>query len=205
MAKKKKTPKPSLFEIAEAQEGLFTAKQAEAAGFDKRNHSYHVRVGNWIRELRGIYRLTNFPRGPHEQYVLWSLWSRNRKGEAQGVYSGQTALSIHELSDLMPAKLHMSVPKAFRRNGRLPKVLVLHYENLPGSSWAVMRGFRVQRPLAAIVGLFESGEVSEDILRQAVQEGVKNGRIPLAEVKRARLPRKLAEKFGDWLKREVLA
>ncbi len=200
MAKKTKTPKPTLFEIAEAQEGLFTAKQAEVTGFDKRNHSYHVRVGNWIREHRGIYRLANFPRSPYEQYILWSLWSRNRDDEPQGIYSGQTALSIHELSDLMPAKLHMSVPKAFRRNSRLPKVLVLHYEDIPAADCVTMRGFRVQRPLAAVIELFESGEVSEDILRQAVQEGVKRGVIPLSEIKSAKLPPKIREKFRMWLK-----
>lgn len=205
MAKKTKTPKPTLFEIAEAQEGLFTAKQAELTGFDKRNHSYHVRVGNWIREHRGIYRLANFPRSSYEQYVLWSLWSRNRDDEPQGIYSGQTALSIHELSDLMPAKLHMSVPKTFRRNSRLPKVLMLHYEDIPAANCVTMRGFRVQRPLAAVIELFESGEVSEDILRQAVQEGVKRGLIPLSEVKSAKLPPKIREKFREWMRQEAAA
>src|ERR1035441_2457066 len=46
-----------LFEIAEAQQGFFTTKQAKAAGFAENTHSYHVKVGNWIREYRGIYRL----------------------------------------------------------------------------------------------------------------------------------------------------
>src|SRR5579871_759702 len=45
-----------LFEIAESQQGYFTAKQAKAAGFAEKTHPYHVQVGNWIREYRGIYR-----------------------------------------------------------------------------------------------------------------------------------------------------
>ncbi len=204
----KKSKKPSakkLFDVVEAQEGLFTAKQAEAAGFDKKNHSYHVRVGNWIREHRGIYRLANFPRSQHEQYALWSLWSRNREDDPEGVYSGQTALSIHDLSDLMPGKLHMTVPKTFRRNSRIPKVLVLHTRNMPAPDWETMRGFRVQRPLPAIIELMESKEVSEDFLRQALQEAVKRGLITLSEVKNPMLPEKTLTRFREWLRQKAAA
>lgn len=205
VAKKKKSPKPTLFEVAEPQEGLFTAKQAEEAGFDKRNHSYHVRAGNWIREHRGIYRLANFPRSPYEQYVLWSLWSRGRDDKPRGVYSGQTALSLHELSDVMPAKLHLTVPKSFRRNSKLPKGIVLYYGEVPAADCVAMRGFRVQRPLAAVASLFEAEEVSEDILRQAVQEGVRRGLITLTEIKNPKLPSELREKIREWLKQKAVA
>lgn len=205
MPKRKKSAKPTLFEIVEAQEGLFTAKQAEEAGFDKRNHSYHVRAGNWIREHRGIYRLAHFPRSPHEQYALWSLWSRGRDDQPQGVYSGQTALSLHELSDVMPAKLHMSVPRSFRRNSKLPRAIVLHHDDLPAADCIEMRGFRVQRPLAAIASLFETEEVSEDILRQAIQEGLRRGLITLSEIKNPKLPSVLREKIREWLKQRAVA
>ena len=50
-----------LFEIADTQQGFFTTKQAKAAGFAENTHPYHVQVGNWIREHRGIYRLALFP------------------------------------------------------------------------------------------------------------------------------------------------
>ena len=43
-----------LYTIAEGQGGYFTPKQAAAAGFSRKNHSYHVQMGNWIRERRGI-------------------------------------------------------------------------------------------------------------------------------------------------------
>ncbi|MGD9643721.1 MAG: type IV toxin-antitoxin system AbiEi family antitoxin domain-containing protein [Elusimicrobiales bacterium] len=57
-----------LFTIAEGQGCYFTPKQAEAAGFSRKNHSYHVQMGNWIRERRGIYRLAKF--SPTERPVL---------------------------------------------------------------------------------------------------------------------------------------
>jgi predicted transcriptional regulator of viral defense system len=48
--------------------------------------------------------------------MLWWLWSKNREGVSQGVYRHETALSLHDLTDLMPSKLHMTVPKSFRRS-----------------------------------------------------------------------------------------
>ena len=71
-----------------------------------------------MRVERGICRLTRFPQSSEEQLVIYSLWSRNREGLPERVYSHRTALSIHELSDLNPAKLHMTVPAAFRRTAQ---------------------------------------------------------------------------------------
>ena len=59
-----------LFEIAEQQQGFFTTKQAKAAGFAENTHPYHVQVGNWIREYRGIYRLALFPAADRPDLVL---------------------------------------------------------------------------------------------------------------------------------------
>lgn len=70
-----------LFEIAEQQQGFFSTKQAKAAGFAENTHPYHVQVGNWIREYRGIYRLALFPTADRPDLVLWALWSRDRDEE----------------------------------------------------------------------------------------------------------------------------
>jgi len=78
-----------LVEVAEQQQGFFTTKQAEAAGFAENTHPYDVQVGNWVREHSGIYRLTLFPTTDRPELVLWVLWSRNRKEEVEGVYGAQ--------------------------------------------------------------------------------------------------------------------
>jgi hypothetical protein len=65
MKRSSKESQARLFAIAEAQGGFFTAKQAEDAGFDRTHHAYHLRVGNWQRKHRGIYRLAQFPARPH--------------------------------------------------------------------------------------------------------------------------------------------
>lgn len=114
-----------LFEIAESQQGYFTSRQAKVSGYKDNTHPYHVRSGHWIRVLRGIYRLAKFPATDRPDLIIWALWSCNRLGKIEGVYSHQTALSIYGLSDILPDKLHMTVPLSFRRNSSIPKILVI--------------------------------------------------------------------------------
>lgn len=175
-----------LFAVAESQGGYFTAKQATEAGFDRTNHAYHVRAGNWEREHRGIFRLAHFPANERPDLVRWSLWSRNRQDHPQGVYSHQTALSIHDLSDVMPSKLHMTVPLKFRKSSKIPSVIVLHYDDLPAGAMEERTGFHVTRPMKTILDLSESQELSPDLLAQAFTEVRKRGLITETEVKQYR-------------------
>src|SRR3990167_1961007 len=124
------TPEKRLYQIAESQLGYFTAKQAISAGYLAKNHAYHIKRGHWIREHRSIYRLANFPHTDEGEMVLWSLWSRNRDDVPQGVYSHETALSIFDVSDAMPSKLHMTVPMKFRKSTAMPRMLILHRNEL---------------------------------------------------------------------------
>jgi predicted transcriptional regulator of viral defense system len=175
-----------LYGVAESQQGFLTTKQAKAAGFAENTHPYHVQAGNWIREHRGIYRLASFPRGERPDLMLWSLWSRNRQELAQGVYSHQTALSLHDLSDALPAKLRMTVPKGFRRNREIPRVLVLHLADLPQSEIGAAHGVQVTKPMRTILDLLEGGEVPPATLRQALREGLRRGLIRRSEIAEAR-------------------
>jgi predicted transcriptional regulator of viral defense system len=188
-----------LYEIAESQQGFFAAKQAIRAGYAEKVHAYHVKVGNWIREHRGIYRLADFPVPERPDLMLWYLWSQNRQEVPQGTYSHDTALSLHELSDLMPSKLHMTVPKEFRRNSRIPEILVLHAAHLEASDVQEVHGVRVTRPLRTIVDLLRSGHVDRNQLKQAVDEAVRRGLIGRKEIDRMphdKLQRSLRELAG---------
>ena len=186
MRKGRKAAAKRLYEVAEGQEGFFTTKQAKAAGFAENTHPYHVQAGNWIREHRGIYRLASFPQGERPDLMLWSLWSRNRAEAVQGVYSHQTALSLHDLSDVMPAKLHMTVPMSFRRNSEIPRVLVLHFADLPQSYVGIAHGVRVTKPMRTIVDLMAGGDVPLGTLRQALREGLRRGLIRRSEIAQTR-------------------
>lgn len=182
MRKRVKSVADDLFEIAERQQGYFTAGQAADVGYQLGSQAHHVKAGNWVRASRGIYRLDRFPQSDEEQLVIYSLWSRNRAGIPEGVYSHQTALSIHELSDVNPAKLHMTVPPSFRRSAKVPSILFLHRASLDGKDVEQRQGFRVTRPLRAIVDLAASELVSHDIIAQALGEGRNRGLITAREI-----------------------
>lgn len=175
-----------LFAIAEGQCGFFTAKQAEVAGFQRSNHPYHVRSENWVREGRGIFRLKQFPVAEEANLVLWSLWSRDRSDRPTGVYSHETALRIYDLSDVMPAKLHMTVPRSFRRNAPIPNVLVLHRANLQPTEVEERQGYMVTRPIKTLLDLIRAQTLPEEILRSAFAEAAQKGLITQTEIARHR-------------------
>lgn len=187
MAQSHREASRQLFEVAEQQQGFFTTKQAKAAGFAENTHPYHVQVGNWIREHRGIYRLTLFPAADRPDLVLWALWSRNRNEEVEGVYSHNTALSLYDLSDLNPAKLHMTVPTDFRRNSDIPGALVLHYADLPATDVQTAQGFKFTRPLRTILDLIEVGTVERNFIRQALRQAVDRGLITRQQIRNAQM------------------
>ncbi len=190
-----------LFETAEQQQGFFTTKQAKIAGFAENTHPYHVHAGNWIREHRGIYRLSLFPAADRPALVLWALWSRNRNEEVEGVYSHQTALSLYDLSDLNPARLSMTVPTNFRRNSEIPDILTLHYANLPEQDVQAAQGFRFTRPLRTILDLIEEGTAERRFVRQALNQALNRGLITHHQVQDRHLSGEARKMFEEVMRR----
>ena len=76
-----------------------------------------------VRVRRGVYRLVHFPAGDHEDLTTVWLWSQQ-----QGVFSHQSALALHELSDVLPSRVHLTVPTRWEsRRLRVPDGVVLHF------------------------------------------------------------------------------
>ena len=173
-----------LYAIANRQQGFFTSQQAIQSGFQDAVHPYHVKQGHWEREMRGVYRLVRYPQSDEAQYVILSLWSRDRKGIPQGVLSHETALSIYDLSDVNPPKIHMSVPKGFRRQAGIPKVLVLHHGlRYDDNELQDRRGFRVTTPARTVRDMLSRGSANPEIIEQALRDGYQTGQITIKELK----------------------
>ena len=175
-----------LWEIASLQDGFFTARQARGVGYDTNGQAYQVKAGNWIREHRGIYRFDRYPLGRHPDLMKWYLWSCNRKGEPQGVYSHETALSLSEVSDVNPAKIHMTVPEAFRRSTAIPKILILHSGLVTRADTGEFHGMFVTTPIRTLVDVVNAGTLSRDLLEQAATEFLQLGLVTIHGITEAR-------------------
>ncbi len=178
MVYKSKAKQSELYEIAVGQLGFFTAQQAVKVGFSVKNHSYHLKADNWQREGRGIYRLAHFPQSEHDGLMLLYLWSRNKTGEAQGVFSLQTALDLWELSDVNPVKVHMTVPLGFRKRVEAtPKSIVLHKKNLKPTQVVDFHGMKITTPLQTLLDVAEDGSLSPEFVKQAFNQARERGLV----------------------------
>ena len=177
----------SLNAVAAAQAGLFTAKQARNAGFSSSSQTYHVQEGNWVREHRGIYRLMSFPAAERPELARWHLWSMDRAGRAQGVYSHHTALCLYAMPEVRSPVLHMTVPTSFRRNSATPEGLLLHYCDLPESDIAAGEGYRLTGPLRTVLDLAAAKTMPRAALSEALFRIVQRGLIPREQVRRAKV------------------
>ncbi len=159
-----------LLQIAERQQGYFTSRQAEECGFLRANFQRKLRAGKWCKEnIRGVYRLSYYPVTSRPELALWTLWSMDKQGNPQGIWSHETALEIHGISDVASPKLHMSVLKNFRKNTKIPKNLCLHFVNeIPQAEIENRQGYRVTTPLRTLADIIQKGTTQNEQIEQAI-------------------------------------
>ena len=163
-----------LWTIASGQGGYFTARQALSVGYTYRQQHYHRERGNWLPIDHGLFRLRDYPPSSHEDLVRWSMWSRDQKGNIRAVVSHESALHFHDLGEVMPDRLHLTVPKNFRKQA--PDACILHYNDLPDQDIDRYSGFLVTTPLRAIKDVAES-DLSPEYLAKALHDALTRGII----------------------------
>ena len=116
MAQSHREASRRLFEVAEPQQGFFTTKQAKAAGFAENTHPYHVQVGNWIREHRGIYRLALFPMADRPDLVLSHLVGQDSSSSLTRQNKFCPALAVRGSQEADTAHFMRSASNSFSGN-----------------------------------------------------------------------------------------
>ncbi|QDU66924.1 type IV toxin-antitoxin system AbiEi family antitoxin domain-containing protein [Engelhardtia mirabilis] len=165
----------ALASTAADQGGYFTAKQATAAGYSRQHVSYHVAAGNFERVGRGLFRLPTIPLDSHDDLIQLSLWSRGRDDLPQAVVSHESALSLHELSQILPGKVHLTVPTSFRKQP--PSNCVLHRGVVGSDDRSQWTGFAVTTPLRTLVDIARTREISSAQLGLAVEDALDRGLV----------------------------
>jgi predicted transcriptional regulator of viral defense system len=185
-----------LFAQAIGQGGYFTAKQAQEAGYGYQHLEYHTSVGNFERVSHGLYRLPGIPPGEHDDLIRLSLWSRNQKDEPQAVVSHDSALVLHDLGELLPNKIHLTVPPRFRKPP--PPECVLHRAVLVPDEVEERSGFRVTTPLRTLLDV-AAGDLNQEQLSKAASDAIARGLVRRRQLEAAmkRFPR--ARRLGTVL------
>ena len=163
----------SLYELAEGQGGYFGASQTRELGFGSDLITYHAKQGNFLRAARGIYRLKRSPASPFEDLIVACL----RAGPKAAV-SHETALAVYGLSDLMPAQIHLIVP---RTKSRRLRGLKLHRHRLGEGDVTRRDGVQVTTPIRTLLDVAAAG-VSEEHVAQAVREALQRGLVQRHEL-----------------------
>src|SRR5439155_19923344 len=102
------------------------------------------------RVSRGVYRLTRFPLSPLGQYMEAVLWPQVRRPGARAVISHVSALAFHELSEVSPAKIHITLQPDLRVRRAVPRQLVVHFAPLASTDIQIVEGVPVTTPVRTI-------------------------------------------------------
>lgn len=163
------------YRLAEDQAGYFTAAQAVAAGLSRRLLSYHsTGGGSLIRVDRGLYRLRNYPRSPREDLVAtWLAVGR----PIDAVVSHDTALELYDLSDAIPAAVHLTAGREHRGHRSRRPGVSLHFVTggVPASDRTTREGLpltSVERTLLDSLAVHGTTEQTELAVAQALDRGL---------------------------------
>lgn len=173
--------------IAFSQAGYFTAAQALDIGYSYQAQKYHADHGNWLRVQRALFRLPGWPSETTDAFARWSVWARGL-----AVVSHESALSVHDLSDVNPARIHLTVPPAFRASD---DAVLLHRGEVPADDLEQRSGWQVTTPLRALVDV-ASSDTPQEILDDAVTEALDRAIVT---------PRRLRERVSGRRAEERLA
>jgi predicted transcriptional regulator of viral defense system len=167
----------TLYEIAEDNYGFVTVEGARRAGIRPQRLAEMAQRGVLHREGLALYRLDPFPAHELDSYRKATLWPY----PVEGVLSHETALDLYELSDVNPAKIHVTLPSGFRiRRRQVPTLYVLHHDDLDARDVTRHEGLPIVTPAKAIRQCHEA-HLRRDLLRQALEGAKSRGLVTGAE------------------------
>lgn len=104
--------------------------------------------------------------------------------DAVGVLSHETALSLLGLSDVLPARIHITVPLDWRhRRLRVPHGVVIHHADVPADERTWVGAVPMTSARRTLIDCAHEG-LSPDLLRQAARQATARGLVSKAKLAR---------------------
>ena len=86
-------------------------------------------------------------------------------------------------------------------NGKPPRILVLHYADVPDGAIQTAQGFKFTKPLRTILDVIEADSASKDIVRQAIRQAFERGLIDRKQISSAKMTDPVRKLFEVELRR----
>lgn len=93
-----------IMEMVKENDGVITSSEVSKAGISRGSLKYLVETGALERSSRGVYQIADV--WDDEMYNLQVRYKR-------GVFSGETALFLFDLTDRTPSRYQMTFPKSY--------------------------------------------------------------------------------------------
>lgn len=173
--------------IAEEYGGLVPAVAARAAGIAANTLVKMAHRGRLERVSRGVYRVPAYPSSASQFADYWSAlaWAQSSHGPRQAVISYESALALYGISDVLPSRMHITIPEKSRFQRRvIPTRIVVHNADLGADEVNTSRGIPVTTVDRTIVDVIESGRL--DVAAKAIEDAVREGYLSRSSALRLR-------------------
>lgn len=155
-----------LYKIAEDQGGYFHLSQARQIGISHQQVYREVKRGRIEQHGGGLFRFSLFPNQKHDE-----IHAALVKAGMGAVVGFESALIIYELSDMIPADIHLILP---RKSSRRRPGIRMHTVKLAPEDITKYDGFlitTVARTIADIV----FGHTGKDQVSLAIRQSLERG------------------------------
>jgi predicted transcriptional regulator of viral defense system len=122
----------------------------------------------------GVYRVPALPRERFDEFILARLWAR-----ARGVISHDSALLVHDLCDINPTRVHLTIPRSYRISRSGGDLYAVHHADLAESEIVrldTVVATTIRRTLSDSIGT-----VPTELARQAINTAATRGAIASRE------------------------
>ena len=169
---------PRLLERAVDQHGLLTPDDARAVGTTENALRRLAHEGVIARVGFAVYQVPQLAGDPLAQYQEALLWLR-----APAALTHDTALDLHRLCDINPAKVHLTVDIRHRPRRTAPAWIEIHNGDLKDEDFTWIEGLRIATPARAILDAIAT-HVGQQFIDQAIETGRQRGVLTQGDLRR---------------------
>jgi len=169
--------------VANGQYGYVTTEDAYEHGVNPVQLRLMHHRGTLDRIAYGLYRYPVVPTTDLDQYMEAILWTRTL-----AVLCHETALDLHELCDVNPARIHLTVPSGYRVRRDVPAMYELHRRDLDPVDVTLYEGIPTVTVRRTILDGIEAN-IGDHLINQAVEIAKRRGLLSPADLKAITLAR----------------